>query len=61
VISGKEVGYVRRSEVTCDPIHRPAVIIGSEEVPVSVHRHLQAAMVGESLHRLGIRAGLDPA
>jgi len=37
------------------------MVIRFEHVPVAVHRHLEAAMAGKSLHGLGVETGVDPA
>jgi hypothetical protein len=42
-------------------IHRLLVIVRFEQMPVAVHRHLEAAVTGESLDGLGAQVRLDPA
>jgi hypothetical protein len=37
------------------------MVIRLKQVPVSIHRDLQAAVAGEGLHRLGLQVSLDPA
>jgi hypothetical protein len=42
-------------------VHRFAVIVAREQVPVSVHRDLQRRVAGKSLHRLWGEACFNPA
>ena len=40
-------------------VHRALMIVGFEQVAITVHRDLQAAVTGEGLHGLGAEPRLD--
>jgi hypothetical protein len=42
-------------------VHRFLVVVGFAQVTIAIHRDLQAAMAGKSLHCLGLQIDLDPA
>jgi len=43
-----------------DLIHRLPEVLGFEEMPITVHRDLQARMAGKGLHRFRIQLPLNP-
>ena len=49
-----------REDLSCDEVHGRLVIVGTEQVAVSIHGHLQAAVAGKGLDRLGREPGFDP-
>jgi hypothetical protein len=52
--------FTLSEHIGSDRVHRLVVIVRLKEVSVAVHRHLQAAMAGEGLHRLRAQTRLDP-
>lgn len=42
-------------------VHRLFVVVGFEQAPVALHRHLKAAAAGEGLHSFGAQTHRDPA
>ena len=44
----RDLGFVKH--IRGNRVHHLFVIVGLEEVAIAVHRHLEAAVAGESLH-----------